>query len=136
MADGNRAVPDGAAEVLGHRRRDHPLGGGDVGDPIERLGEDPSEAGSAWVVEMQRAHHTVEHLDVVGERFGLRVDDHERGLPEAVQQTVTSSVERAEVRRRVRREHRVRRGLDMQRDRPGDAVDGVVRGAGGCPGAA
>ena len=89
-------------------------------------GEDPLEASSARVVETHRAHHTVEHLDVVGERFGLRVDDHERGLTEAVQRTVTGGVERAELRRRVRREHRVRRRLEVEDERTGDSLDRVV----------
>ena len=93
VADGDRAVAHGIAEVLGHRRSDHPASCADVGDVVERVGQRSQQPGAARVVERQRAHHTVEYLDVVCQGLGLGVDDHERRLTEPVQQEVAGGVE-------------------------------------------
>ena len=126
VADGDRTVADGVAEVLGHRRRNDAACRRHVGDAVERVGERAQQAGATGVVERERSHHTVEHLDVVGERFGVGIDHDQRRPPEPVELTIAGGVGRAEQRWRELREHRVRRRFDVQRDRSSDGIDGVV----------
>ena len=128
----------GVAEVLGHRRRDAPLGAaatsGSRSSVRSRARSSLTRRGSS---SRMRAHHAVEHLEVVGERFGLRVDDDELGLTEAVDRRVAGGVERAERRRRNCGNDRVRRRLEEQRDVAGRRHRARSScGAGGCPAAA
>ena len=82
VADGDGAVAARHVECrIGEteQRRDDPRGGGDVGEPVERGFERPQQLHPTRVVEPEGAHHAVEHLEVVGERLGVGVDDDELG---------------------------------------------------------
>ena len=111
-------------------------GGGDVGERSSAPFERAQHLHPARVVERQRAHHAVEHLEVVGERLGVGVDDDELGPAEAVERRVAGGVERAQRRRAELGERRVRRRLEQQRHVAGRRRRGGSScAAGGCPAA-
>ena len=81
----------------------------------------------ARVVEPQGAHHAVEHLEVVGERFGVGVDDDELGPAEPVDRRLAGGVERALRRRPELGERRVGGRFEQQGHVTGRVVEPVVR---------
>ncbi len=89
VADRDGTVTGRVAEVLGQCRCDHPLGGGDVGDAVQRLGQDALQAGPPWVVGCECPHDAVEHLDVVGECLGVGIDHDQGRPPERVQRALS-----------------------------------------------
>jgi hypothetical protein len=60
-------------------------GGGDVRDEVEGAFDVAQQPSPAWVVESEGAHQPVEDVEVVHERFGIGVDDHQLGTLEPIQ---------------------------------------------------
>ena len=109
---------DGVGDVAGH------------GHEIEGAGDGVADAGPPRVVECERPHHAVEHLEVEDQRLGRLVDDDELGPVEPVQQPVAGGGRRAQVRRPELGEGRVGGGLDDEHDGAGSGRDGDGLAAG------
>ena len=103
---------------------------GRSGDEVEGPGDGGADAGPAGIGEGQRAHHAVEHVEVVDEGLGVGVDDDELGPVEPVQRPVAGGERRAHRRRRELRQHRVGRRFhhELDRARPVSDRHGLAAG--------
>ncbi len=123
VAGGDDPVGALRRRTLGQPRRQQTAGTDDVGQRVEGGHDGAHQAGTTGIVEVQRTHVSVEHLDVVGERFCLVVVEDDLGPPERVEPAVAGGREPSQRRRPELREHRVGGSLDEEVGTPaGDDV--------------
>ena len=89
-----------AAAGVRSARSEHGPCRGHIGPDVERVRQRAQQSRAARIVECHRAHQSVEHVDVVGERLGVGVDERQVGAPEAVERALAGGLQRSECGRR------------------------------------